>query len=102
MKTVEVTTARGNLKDYVKRMGKGPLLLTQAGKPVAALVSMRGTDMESAKLSTDPWFILLLERSRERAKREGTVSHEEMLRRFGMAAPKETRRRRARVTAGKA
>ncbi len=72
------------LAEYAREVGKGPVVLTVAGKPVAALVSIENADMETVTLSTNPKFMALIERSRSRQEQEGGVSSDELRRRLGL------------------
>lgn len=89
MKTLEMAEATAPLAEYAREVGKGPLILTVGGKPVAALVPIKNVDLETATLSTHPPFLALIERSRERQKAEGGISTAEMRHRLGL---KQTRR----------
>jgi len=82
MKIIEQSDATSTLAEYAKGIGEGPLILTQGGRPVAALVSIENADLETVSLSSNPQFIELVERSRARVQTEGGVSSEEMRRRF--------------------
>jgi antitoxin (DNA-binding transcriptional repressor) of toxin-antitoxin stability system len=82
MKIVEKVDATATLAAYVDEMKNGPVIVTDQGKPVAALVSNANTDLETAALSTNPKFMELIERSRARVRDEGGISSEEMRRRF--------------------
>ena len=86
MKTIELTKATAPLNDYVRRMGKGPVVLTSHRKPVAVLITIKNADLEDIALSTNPKFIAMIERSRARLKAEGGISSEEMRRRLGLKA----------------
>ena len=57
MKTVEVPPKNKQLSKMVKQAKSDPLLLTQHGKAVAALVSVEGADAETISLSTNPKFL---------------------------------------------
>ena len=65
--------------------------LTIGGRPVAiiqplvplVLIEAEETDLESVSLSTNPQFLELIERSRQRHEIEGGISSEEMRRRLG-------------------
>ena len=92
MKTVEITTAKGSLAEYTRRAAGTPLILTSRGKPVVAMVDIRGTDQESLSLSTNPRFLAILKDSRERLEQEGGISIEEMRRRLGI--PRRNRKGR--------
>ena len=82
MKTVELTKATLPLSDYTKKVKKEPMIITEEGRPVAALVSIPNTDIETASLSNNPKFIAIIERSRKRHKSEGGISSEEMRQRL--------------------
>ncbi len=66
--------------------------LTVGGRPVAivqplvplVLIEAEEVDLESVSLSTNPQFLELIERSRQRHKTEGGISNEEMRRRLGL------------------
>ena len=83
MNRVEVSEASGPLSDYLPEKGAEPLIITRNGKPVAALVPVENTDLETASLSTNPQFLALIERSRRRWRREGGLSTQEMRQRLG-------------------
>jgi prevent-host-death family protein len=82
MKVIEQTDANAPLADYAADISSGPLVVTNHGQPVAALVPIENTDLETVALSTNPEFLDLIERSRARIRAEGGISREEMRRRF--------------------
>lgn len=86
MKTVEIAAATGLLSEYVSQVRKEPLVLTRRGKPVAAVVSIRGMDLETLSLSSNRDFIAIIERARTRYKVEGGISLREMRRKYGFQA----------------
>lgn len=87
MKSVELADATAPLADYAEKVGQEPLILTDGNRPVAALVPIENTDLETASLSTNPQFLALIERSRVRYKAEGGVSGEEMRIQLGHPKP---------------
>ncbi len=89
MKTINVMKATAPLADYVQKVGKGPVILTIDGRPVAALVPIQEADLETVAVGTNPDFLALIERARARHRSEGGISSEEMRRRFGIK-PKRT------------
>ncbi len=91
MKAVEMDKATAPLAEYARNVKREPVILTVAGEPVAALVAIENTDLETATLSTNPTFLALIERSRARQNSEGGISGEEMRRRLGL---KRTARRK--------
>ena len=84
MRTLELTKATAPLIDYVRQMGKGPVIFTSRHKPIAALILVKDTDLEEILLSTNPKFMAMIERSRARQKVEGGISSDEMRRRLGL------------------
>lgn len=85
MKTLEVSQATGPLADYAKDLGDETLLVTENGKPVAALVPVGDADAETVSLSMNPRFIDIIERSRASLRRSGGLPSEEVRRRLGLS-----------------
>jgi prevent-host-death family protein len=84
MRLVEISKATTSLGEYTRRLRKKPVVVTRKGKPVAALVPICDADAETISLSTNPQFIALIERSRQRMEAEGGIPIEEVRRRFGL------------------
>jgi prevent-host-death family protein len=84
MKTIELNQATASLAEYAREVKTEPVLLTQHGSPVAALVSLENMDQESLSLSTNPQFMEIIEQSRARLAAEGGISSDEMRRRLGL------------------
>jgi hypothetical protein len=82
MKTIELEKATKTLGESAREAGTGPLVVTEGGKPVAVLLALENTDIETVSLSTNPRFIELIERSRSRLAEEGGLSSEEVRRRL--------------------
>jgi antitoxin (DNA-binding transcriptional repressor) of toxin-antitoxin stability system len=85
MKILEMETATGPLADYARDAGDEPIILTEGGRPVAALVPIENADLETVVLSTNPQFLDLIARSRARQATEGGFSSAEVRRRLGLA-----------------
>jgi prevent-host-death family protein len=96
MKTLEIQEATASLADYVRDVGKEPVIVSSKGRPVAALVSIENADWETASLSTNPQFLALIQRSRKRQEREGGISGVKMRKRLGLAAKDLTPRSSSR------
>ena len=97
MKTVEMKQAMAPLADYARDLDKEPVIVTERGRPVAALMPIENADRETVTLSTNPQFLALIERSRLRHESEGGISSEEMRRRLGAErAPRRGPRRKMR------
>ena len=83
MKTLEISQATAPLADYAREVREEPVVVTMDGKPIAALVAIENADAETVKLSTNPDFLALIERSRARQRADGGISSNEMRRRLG-------------------
>jgi antitoxin (DNA-binding transcriptional repressor) of toxin-antitoxin stability system len=92
VKRVEVADATESLATYI-RAGSGPVVVTDDGQPVAALVMLEHTDLETVVLSADPEFLALIQESRARHAREGGLSSAEVRRRLTseLAAPRRSK-----------
>lgn len=88
MKKVDVADATESLAEYARQNRTAPLLVTKGGRPIAALVPIKGADLESASLSLSPQFIEILQRSRQSIRAKGTISLEEMKKRLGLPESK--------------
>ena len=86
MRTVDLREATSSLADYSRRMQASPetLVVTNRGKPLAALVPVGDADWETIRVSSSPVFQRIIARSRRRHAREGGISSAEMRRRLGM------------------
>lgn len=84
MKTIELTDATATLAEYTSQLAEEPVIITDNGQPVAALITLENVDLETIALSSNPKFIELIERSRSRRRTEGGISSSEMRRRLGL------------------
>ncbi len=91
MKTIELTEANGPLSNYAGNTRTGPLVVTSKGKPVFALVSLKGVDAETLRLSSNTKFIKIINDSRKSIQRNGAISGDEMRRRLGIKPKKRAR-----------
>ena len=64
MNTLEMNQATGELSSYADQVQVEPVVVTHHGKPVMSLMGIRDADLETVRLSGDPGFIALIERSR--------------------------------------
>ena len=83
MKTIEKAEATQSLAAYTEHAEDFPIVVTDHGQPIAALLSVPNADVETVSLSTNPEFLSLIARSRERQQKQGGISSEEMRRRLG-------------------
>jgi antitoxin (DNA-binding transcriptional repressor) of toxin-antitoxin stability system len=82
MKIVEIAEANATLAEYTSALEE-PVIITENGQPIAALVTLENVDLETISLSTNPKFLEMIERSRA-SRSKGTLSSQEMRRRLGM------------------
>jgi hypothetical protein len=74
-------------------------VLMKGRKPVAVIVPVGDADLETVSLSFSPKFHEIMERSRRSAVTEGSFTHEEICREFGLPLPGESRaKNNSRVT----
>jgi prevent-host-death family protein len=84
MKKIELADATAPLADYARGVAKEPVLITDNGEPVAVLVLPSDVDLESLTLATDPWFLDIIERSRESYRRHGGIPADAVWRELGL------------------
>jgi prevent-host-death family protein len=84
MKKIEIGKASGPLSEYARKAKTNPIVVVKKGKPIAALVPVPNSDVETVSLSTNRKFLAIIERSRVRRRKEGGISSGEMRRRLGL------------------
>lgn len=84
MKTVEIGKATMTLADCARKASLEPLVVTDNGTPVAVVLPLENTDLETASLSSNPRFLKLIEHSRSRMREEGGIPSVEVRRRLGL------------------
>ncbi len=84
MKFLEIAEANSTLAQYTSNLTEEPVIITDNGQPVAALLTLENVDLEALSLCTNPQFIKLIEHSRARRRSEGGISSTEMRHRLGL------------------
>ena len=84
MKTIEISNATSQLRDYAESAAKEMVIVTRNGKPLAAVVSLEGIDLESFSLSMNPRFKQIIEESRESARVHGALTTDEVRKKLGI------------------
>jgi prevent-host-death family protein len=74
IRRVELADATEPLARYAQAVDEGPLVVTRDGEPIAVVLSIDNADLETVALSNHPRFLEVIERSRDRQKREGGLS----------------------------
>ena len=78
LRKVELADATAPLARYAETVDEGPVVVTKDGQPIAVVIPIQNADLETVSLSNNPGFLEVIERSRERQKREGGLSSAEM------------------------
>jgi hypothetical protein len=92
MKSIPVEGRTVTAKELIKMAKSEPVVLTQRGQAVCAVVEVDDLDLEAWSLGNNPQFLALLERSRERLRKEGGIPLEEVRRRLGLNGKRRSRR----------
>ncbi len=92
MKTLKMTEATGELASYAEQVRREPLVVTDHGKPVMALMPIENADLETVTLSTDPRFIAMIERSRALYKPGTGIPLQEIRRKYALEKRKPRRK----------
>ena len=85
MKTIELSEVSA-LAPHVQSGSHEPVILTQNGHAVAAILPVDERDVENLLLSINPQFQAILDRSERRLKSEGLVSSADVRTRLGLSA----------------
>ena len=83
MRSIELSEVAA-LTPLVMTGNQEPVILTQNGLTVAAVVPGDEQDVESLLLSINPQFQAILERSQQRLDSEGGLSSDEVRKRLGL------------------
>jgi 6-phosphogluconolactonase (cycloisomerase 2 family) len=84
MTAVAIESQELTLSELIKLAKKSPVFITEKGKTRYALVAVDEGDVEAYALGSNEAFIAYLQAARERARREGTISIDEMRRRLNI------------------
>ena len=86
---IQLSKATESLATYIQDLDEGPIVVTNRGRAIAAVIPVNDADAETISLSQNPKFHTIINRSRARQKREGGLSSQEMRQRFGISARKK-------------
>jgi hypothetical protein len=84
MRKIEVTQATNSLGQYARELEQDPLILTEGGHAIAALVPLDDADLESLALSLSPKFQAIIERARAEYRDGASLSEEDVRRELGI------------------
>jgi hypothetical protein len=75
---------------------KGPVILTNKGRPLVSVNSLKGCDWESISLANNPKFMAIIEESRRSYREEGGITLEDLCQELGLEPPKRNGKRAKR------
>ena len=84
MKNIELTQANDSLGQSVRDLAGEPLVVTEAGVPIAALVPIDEFDLESLALGSNPRFLAIIEEARAQCRQGLGLSTEDVRRELGL------------------
>jgi antitoxin (DNA-binding transcriptional repressor) of toxin-antitoxin stability system len=84
MRSIEVTHANNSLGQSVRDLAGEPLVVTEDGVPVAALVPIAELDLESLSLGGNPRFLAIIEEARAQCRQGFGLSTEDVRREQGL------------------
>jgi prevent-host-death family protein len=87
MKTVPLPKELQGLLESAEASEQDTLVLTNNGRPVAVLISLRKVDRESSALSASPKFWRIIETARQQVREGRTTSLEEVVKKFRARVP---------------
>jgi hypothetical protein len=88
MRRIAIERCDLSIQELAKIAGTEPVILTRQEKPVLGIVGVDEAEVEAWSLGSNPDFLALMERFRDRGRREGGMPLAEVRRRLGI--PKGT------------
>ena len=83
MKYIALESCNLSIQELAKIAETEPLILTRGGNPVLGVVSIDEAEVEAWTLGSNPDFLAMMERFRERGRREGGISLAQVRHRLG-------------------
>lgn len=84
MRNIEVAQANEILGQSVRDLAGEPLVVTDGGVPIAALVPIDELDLESIALGSNPRFLAVIEEARAQCRQGLGLSTEQVRRELGL------------------
>jgi hypothetical protein len=84
MKKIDVIQATNSLGQYAHELEEEPLVLTEGGHAIAALLPINDADLESMTLSLSPRFQALIEHARNEHRTGASLSADDPRRELGI------------------
>ena len=81
MRITSVADVKARFREYLEESENGPVIITRNGRPVAVLLGMQDEDeIERLVLAHSPWFLAILEKSRQQFRDGEWLSAEDFWR----------------------
>jgi prevent-host-death family protein len=93
MTRVEIDEAKASLSEYTRKAGRGDVVVTRRGRPVALLRVLTDQEWEDYAVGHSPVFRRLLEKSNASYRRHGGIPLAQIEKEFGLPARRHARRR---------
>jgi antitoxin (DNA-binding transcriptional repressor) of toxin-antitoxin stability system len=84
MRNVEATQANESLGQSARNLAGEPIVVTEDGVPIAALMPIDELDLESVALGNNPRFMAILEEARAQCQQGLGLSSETVRRELGL------------------
>jgi hypothetical protein len=84
MKKIDVIQATNSLEQYTRELEEEPLVLTERGHAIAALMPINDADLESMALSLSPKFQAVIKRAREEYRGGASLSADDVRGELGL------------------
>ena len=81
MRIASVADVKARFSAYLKESENGPVIVTRNGRPIAVLLGIQDEDeIERLLLARSPWFLAILEKSRQQIRNGEWLSAEDFWR----------------------
>jgi antitoxin (DNA-binding transcriptional repressor) of toxin-antitoxin stability system len=84
MRSIELTQANDSLGQSVRDLAGEPLVVTEGGVPIAALVPIDELDLESLSPGNNPRFLAIIEEARAQCRQGLGLSTEDVRQELGL------------------
>jgi prevent-host-death family protein len=84
MKSIELNQANDSLGQAVRSLAGEPIVVTEDGMPVAALVPIDELELESLSLGNNPRFLAIIDEARAQCRQGLGLSSEAVRRELGL------------------
>jgi hypothetical protein len=84
MKRIAIENCALSVHDLIRIAETEPVVLTRGGTPILGIVSVDEAEVETWSLGSNPDFLAMMERFRDRGRREGGVPIAGVRRRLGI------------------